>query len=71
MLALNLVQPITHGIQKVRIGRHDCAIEVKLDDRLRFVERIKLCCKLLGRLEQLHFPCPLGQIDAVRLRLTG
>jgi hypothetical protein len=55
MLACDLIQPITHGIQEILVGGHNGAIEVKLDNRLRSGERLLFRCKFLRRFEQLHF----------------
>ncbi len=38
MLPLDLVQRVTHRLQEVLVGGHNRAVELKLDDGLRFVD---------------------------------
>ncbi len=42
MLALDLLQPVAHGLEEVLVGGDDGAVEIELDHRLRFVDRLDL-----------------------------
>jgi len=42
MLAGDLRQLVAHGIQEVRIGGDNAAVNVELDDGLRFADRVGL-----------------------------
>ena len=46
MLALDLLQPVTHRLQEVLVGLQDGAIEGELDDRLDPVQRRDLRLQL-------------------------
>ena len=59
MLALHLLQRISHGIQEILVGRQDRAIQLKLDDGLGLADRSHLSA-IIGILQ-----LPSGDVDGV------
>ena len=74
MLALYLVEGIADGAAEILIRRHDLAIELELDDRLRPMDRLDLAFALLLAVKLKLGELPGGDIggvfdDLVRLAL--